>query len=155
MDMRSDPSEILPNLWIGDMFTAADTKFFERAKIKAVVNCTPDIPNYFSNHSIKYHRVNLDDSLQQKDYDDMLKHLPDAIMWLYDHYDKQRLHTYVHCHRGIQRSCTVVAAFLFHTRKPDLKECIKYLIHKRSEAFFGGRSINFIEPLSRVCQKKS
>lgn len=154
LNIKSEPSQILPGLWLGDMFTAGDKQFFSERNIKAVINCTPDVPDYFRNQGVSYHRVNLDDSLQQKDFDDMLEQLPGAVTWLYDKYDLQKLPTYVHCHKGIQRSCTVITAFLFHTRKPDLKECIRYLIHKRPIAFFGGRSINFGSPLSRVCYKK-
>ena len=154
MSIHSDPSEILPNLWIGDLFTAADSQFFRDKNIRAVVNCTPDIPDYFIRECVAYHRVNCDDLLQEKDFSDMLAAIPQAIQWIYHHYDERKRPTFVHCHKGIQRSCTIVAAFLFHTRQPDLKECINFIISKRPIAFFGGRSINFINPLKQTCIKK-
>lgn len=153
--MENKPTEILPGIWLGDMYSAGDYAFFTRNNIKAVLNCTKDIPNFFEDRGVKYHRLNVDDSLNKQDIIDMYKGLPEAIKWIYNRHDKEGLNVYIHCHQGIQRSPTAVIAYLFHTRKRDLKVCIKYVSEKRPIVYFGGKQCNFLWPLVKVCTIKN
>lgn len=152
--MENKPSEILSGVWLGDMYTAGDYAFFVRNNIKAVLNCTKDIPNFFEEKGVKYHKLDVDDSLNPRDTSDMKKGLPAAIKWLYEMHDKKGLNVFIHCHMGVQRSPTATIAYLYHTRKRDLKACIDYVSQKRPVVFFGGKQCNFLWPLTKVCNIK-
>ena len=156
----SIPTEIVPGVWLGDMKTATDQAFFVQNKIGSVLNCTPDVPFYFKDSGVKYYRIAVDDNLEKDQKLLMMHLLPFAVKWLYYQHDDRKgpqNNIFVHCHMGIQRSAAAIVAYLFHTRKKDLRFCIEYVIQKRPVAFNGGNNINFLEPLAAVCspQKSS
>jgi len=149
---ESEPSEILPGLWIGGAIGASNPDFFKKNQIQSVLNCTYDLPNFFEEQGVKYHQLKVNDTLLQKDMVDMFRGLPTAIYWLYDHHDKKKLNVLVHCHQGIQRSVTAVVAYLYHTRIKNLEACINHVIKKRNIAYFQGTRCNFIGPLKNLCK---
>jgi hypothetical protein len=62
-------NKITDRIYLGNIQAAQDKNFFKEKNIKAVLNCTNDIPNYFQNSNIEYMRIPVDDSLKQKDFD--------------------------------------------------------------------------------------
>jgi hypothetical protein len=63
--------EILPGLWLGNRNAAADTKFAADKKIRAVFNCSKDIP--FQQGISRQYRVPVDDSRQEPDISNLEK----------------------------------------------------------------------------------
>jgi dual specificity phosphatase 12 len=152
----TEPSEILPGLWLGNAFTAANGDFFKGNHIKAVINCTPDVPNYFWNCGVSYLRVDVDDTLQDKDFEDMARQLPLAIQRITEQRDLLHKNVLVHCHRGMQRSAAVIVAYLYYfTGIGDLNDCIDFVKSKRSVAFFWGQQVNFMPSLLHLIGSQS
>lgn len=138
-------NEIIPGIWVGDQYAAKNKSFFDKNNIKAVVNCTTDLPNYF-NHSLCYMKLDIDDSLKAKDINKMTKILANTIDFIKIHKKSPIL---IHCHAGIQRSATVCAAYMFHLGMYNgaLDRIVDHMVRKRGVIFYGGRSLNFQESL--------
>ena len=57
--------EILPNLWLGNIKAATDARWLGEKGIKAVFNCTKDIP--FVPTIPRQYRIPVDDNLQEEE----------------------------------------------------------------------------------------
>ena len=144
----NNADEVVPKLWIGDMYSAQSGRFIKDKNIKAVLNLTPDVPNYYHNQGIEYMRLNVNDSLQPLDIRKMSDYLPHAISFIYKNRDLDKKNVLVHCHAGRQRSATCVAAYLKKMNEDnDIKSIIQYLIKKRPQCFHFGQSVNFWQSL--------
>jgi protein-tyrosine phosphatase len=148
-------SEIIPNLYIGNMYTAKNKMFFNKNGIKAVLNLTTNVPNYFAcpNEKIEYMRINVKDSLKEEDFIKMYNYLPCIFSFIYKNLILENKPVLVHCHAGVQRSATAVAAFLMKYNKLPLNTVVKFIISKRPVVFNFGRSINFYKPLLKYQQQ--
>ena len=149
-------SEIIPGLFIGNMNTARNKMFIKNNRIGAVLNCTPDVPNYFSNQrvggdAVEYMRINLNDNAQ--DISKMYRYLPCAVSFIYKNLVLDRKPVLVHCHAGVQRSATMVVAFLMKTKNVNLKEAVYHVLRKRPVVFARGKSINFEKALIRFASE--
>lgn len=147
-------SEIIPGLYIGNMNTAKNKMFFNKKNIRAVLNLTPDVPNYYScpKEKVEYMRISVNDSLQPIDINKMYNYLPCIVSFIYKNLVLERKPVLVHCHAGIQRSAAAVAAFLMKTRKASLDNVVHYMVSKRPIVFNQGRSINFKNSLIQYQQ---
>jgi len=148
MNRLVNVTEIIPGLWIGDMFAAGDRNFMLRNRIGAVLNVTPDVPNHFSDEGIEYMQLVLDDSLKPTDIRKMSNYLPHAVSFIYKNKNVDNKNILVHCHAGRQRSATCVAAYLktMYDHK-TIDEIIQFIISKRPQCFHFGQSVNFWDSL--------
>jgi protein-tyrosine phosphatase len=143
-------SKILPGLWIGNYKCAKNKDFFVKNKIKAVLNCTEDLPNSFMcSKNVEYMRIPVNDSLKEKDFKKMLDYFPVIVEFLYKHVVIEKHNVLVHCWAGRQRSAISVAAFLVKYFNMTPRKAIKYIISQRPEAFHFGKSINFDQSLDK------
>ena len=140
----SNFNEIIPFLYLGNMEIAADPKFFHEHNIKRVVNCTPNVPNYFTD--VEYMRIPVYD--HQNESDKMKMFLLKAVNFIWKPTKDNAV--LVHCVAGISRSSTVVAAYLRYYYISSLLEAINYIIEKRPIAFSNGTRINFSKALLEV-----
>ncbi len=145
--MVRDASQILDGLWIGNVYSSQDQHFLRENNISVIINCTVDVPNLY-NH-IKYYRVSLNDSGKKKDIDKMTKYLPKVVPFLHQEYFKNKKNVLVHCHAGVQRSATVVCAYLTKSTGANLSDVMKFIIKKRPICFSSGRRVNFQESLNK------
>lgn len=73
-----------PWLHIGDKFAAKDFEFIQKARIRNIINCTPErmhagLNNFFkSDKNIKYHRVPIEDNSASR----LLVFLEEALVFL-------------------------------------------------------------------------
>lgn len=139
-------TEIIPGLWVGNQTAAKDPLFFEKFHIQAVINCTKELPNSFS-QTVLYFRVPIDDSGKTEDINKMTQYLPLAIQFLKHQHIIANKHVLIHCHAGIQRSATVAAAYLHSCFNKSIPEAIHQIVRHRPIAFFGGTHFNFKESL--------
>ena len=144
----SKVDKIMNRIYLGNYQAAKDRDFFNKKNIKAVLNCTKDIPNHFANNrDIEYMRIPVEDSLKERDFELMHKFLPAAVEFIHKHADIQKENILTHCWGGRQRSCISIAAYLtaYHNMTPH-QACL-YVLQKRPEAFHHGLSLNFTTSL--------
>lgn len=143
-------TKIMSKLYLGNIQAAQDKEFFKTKKIKAVLNCSKDIPNYFcKDQDIEYMRIAIDDSLKQVDFDKMYHYMPAIIEFIHKHIVLEKHPVFVHCYAGRQRSCCAVAIYLMVKHNMTPAQACKFIMDKRKEAFHFGLSLNFETSLEK------
>ncbi len=144
---KTNYTEILPNLFLGNIDSAQDSKFIKKQNIQVIINCSNNIEHYFLyNTNIKYYRCPIDDSLLDYDINLMKDYLPKFVNIIEEALNNNKP-VLVHCYAGRQRSAVVIAAYLMYKKGLSIEEAYKYIISKRPEAFHYGRSFNFNKSL--------
>lgn len=140
--------EIIPNLYIGNIDGARKLSFLKDKKIKVIINCTKQIPNYYEDikYNFEYYRVPIDDSLLDEDIDLMTILLPKYVN-IIDNALKNNKPVFIHCYAGRQRSASIIAAYLIFKYNLTIDEAYKLIISKREESFHYGKSFNFNKSL--------
>lgn len=134
--------EIISNIWISDYKIALDKEFLKRYNIGVVINCTKDLP--FTNLEIKKYRLAVNDSLQEQDKIDMLNAFPEMLKVIELAYITLTP-ILIYCRVGVQRSPTLIAAFILKLTKCNFEEAVRFIQSKRDIAF--RPSINFSKSL--------
>ena len=133
----SDPAnEILPGLWLGNRVAALDQEFLEGKKIRAVFNCTKDIPFHFS--VTRRYRLPVDDNLQMAEIRNM-------ELWSFEvtykiAHELRRAQQeggaiLVHCAAGMQRSAAACAMYCIASQNASTDQAIEFIQSKRPIAF--------------------
>ena len=98
-------TKILPNLYLGNYQAAKNAEFFKDKKIKAVLNCSKDLPNTFSSkkdkhgvEEVEYMRIPIDDSLKPPDFKKCYELMPVIVEFIYKHIVIQKNNILVHCY---------------------------------------------------------
>jgi len=141
----ANATEIVPHLWLGDDDSSQSDDFLTTQNIKAIVNATTDVPTTKLN--ITYLRVPVNDSRKARDIAIMTIYLPEAVQFVHMNRDHYHRNVLVHCHAGVQRSATVVAAYLMKYYNFTLLQSINYVVSKRPQVFFNGNIVNFMYSL--------
>jgi protein-tyrosine phosphatase len=123
-------NEIIPNLWLGNIQDSCDDLFIINFDI--IINCTKELP--FHNEKCKNIRLPIDDNLQPLELDNMYKCLDMITSYIHKELLKGKK-IFVHCFGGVQRSATVIIAYLVRYTGLSLDECIKCVLSKRSIIF--------------------
>jgi protein-tyrosine phosphatase len=143
-------SKIMSKIYLGNFQAAKDAEFFKDKKIKAVLNCTKDIPNHFQNKKdIEYMRIPIDDSLKEIDIKKLYEFFPCIVEFIHKHAGIQKQNIFIHCYAGRQRSAGSVAAYLMAKYNMTPGEACKFIMDKRPEAFHFGLSLNFEDSLKK------
>jgi protein-tyrosine phosphatase len=143
-------TKIISKLYLGNYQAAKDPEFFKEKKIKAVLNCTKDIPNHFAcKKDIEYMRIPVDDSLRETDFKKMYEFFPVIVEFIHKHIVLQKHNILIHCYAGRQRSAISVAAYLVSKMGMTPADACKYIMDKRKEAFHFGLSLNFEDSLNK------
>lgn len=146
----SKVDKIMNRIYLGNYQAAKDKQFFKDKNIKAVLNCTQDIPNHFANNrNIEYMRIPVEDSLKERDFELMYKFLPAAVEFIHKHADIQKENVFIHCYAGRQRSISCLAGYLISKHKMTPHEACLFALKKRPEAFHFGASLNFSKSLRK------
>jgi protein-tyrosine phosphatase len=140
---KTDPvNEIIPGVWISRWEIAHNPQWLADHNIKAVFNCSKNIPFYPSIQ--KQYRIPVDDNLQPAEIRNMEKWAPE-IAYKIMHEFKSGNPILIHCHAGMQRSTTACAFFLMYKTGDPLISVMRHIKKKRPIAF--EPSPNFIESL--------
>lgn len=102
--------EIYPGLWLGDINSALDKKFLHGKKITCIFNCTRSLPFIEDPYVTAKYRVAVMDNLENEEIQKMYKLLNPTINKLFTMLNDNNV--LVHCHKGKQRSATVIIAYL-------------------------------------------
>ena len=124
--------EILPGLWLGSRVAALDPKWLGEHNIKAVFNCTKDIP--FVESIQRRYRVPVDDNLQDEEIRNLGFWSYEIVFKIMREYQTGQP-ILIHCAAGMQRSAACVAMFLMATKGYNVEEAVKYIRDKRPIAF--------------------
>jgi len=144
----SDWHKIMPKIYLGNMGSAKDKQFFKNKNIKAVLNVTNTVPNYFNSNDIEYMRIPVEDSLKVYDYNKMYQFLQIAADFIYKHAILQKEAILIQCVAGRQRSAICIAAFLVKYKNMTPYEACKFIMERRHESFHFGLSLNFEQSLN-------
>jgi len=130
-------TEIIPHLWLGDATMAKSIPFIQD-NIDLVINCSNDLPFYceqIPSRPIRTYRVPIDDDLTEQSIESMRDHLPRVTALIYRALFEKHQRVLVHCYAGIQRSATVIAAYLMRYHELPLTDVIVLLKSKRIIVF--------------------
>jgi protein-tyrosine phosphatase len=148
--------KVMNRMYLGNFQAAKDKEFFKSKKIKAVLNCTKDIPNHFANNKdIEYMRIPVEDSLKDKDYELMYQFMPIIVEFINKHANIQKNNILIHCWAGRQRSAISIAVFLVSKYGMTPHEACELILSKRPEAFHFGKSLNFDQALNKYYKTMS
>jgi protein-tyrosine phosphatase len=147
-DPLADYNKMTTKIYLGNQDTAKNKKFFREKKIRAVLNCSKDISNYFTNdNNVEYMRIPIDDSLKEIDFKKMYNFFPAIVEFIYKHADIEKHNVFIHCAAGKQRSISAFCAYLMAKKRFSVKKACAYALQKRLEAFHFGTSLNFSKSL--------
>ena len=141
-------AEILEGLYLGDKRAANSADFIKKRKIKAILNCTP-YPNPSKTLGKMEVLIPIHDNSQKQNNDFMYGFFPAAVKYIENHLIKQKQNVLVHCAAGIQRSATIVVAFLMYYFKISAKEAIKITLELKPDIFYEGTEIHFWRALKK------
>jgi hypothetical protein len=134
-DLINNPNpadEILPGLWLGNRIAALDEHWLGERGIKAVFNCTKDIP--FNLSVQRRYRVPVDDNLQPVEIRNLELWAYEIVLKMTREY-KTGQTILVHCAAGMQRSAACVCMFLLASKGYNVEEAIAFIQSKRPIAF--------------------
>jgi len=138
MYKRSKPAdEILPGLWLGNRHAAADPKFAADKNIRAVFNCSKDLP--FQDGIPRQYRVPVDDSRQEPDIGNLEKWSYELVYKISTELRRANAEgsgVLVHCAAGMQRSAASVAMYLIARQGITADQAMAFIRSKREIAFF-------------------
>jgi hypothetical protein len=126
------PRQVLDRVWIGSIETAQREHFMRDNGIGLIINCTRHVPSPFL-HDIPTYRIPIDDASEWTPL--FRKH----ILIVTDHIHRVLTTTdasiLVHCHAGVSRSSTVVAAYLVRYQGFSPENAIAYIQSMKPETF--------------------
>lgn len=153
-----DYNNIVSKVFIGNYHSARSKEFFQKHNIKAVLNCTKDLPNSFrSSADIEYMRIPIDDSLREVDIRKLIDYFPAATAFIDKHARIQKHNILVHCVEGSQRSCAAVSAYLMGFYNMSARKAVEVVLTRRNKAFHHGSNVNFEKSLltwSKILEKR-
>lgn len=145
----TEPTEILPGIYVGDQWVAEDENFFKDKNIVRVINCTATLPFYFPSRA-QYFRIPIDDSPDEMSNNIMAAYLLPAVKFALMTPPSKGKGVLIHCHAGVSRSCTVAVAILRVCCTKTVRDAMNILMLKRDVAFFRGLHVNFERALYSV-----
>jgi len=121
----TQPTEIIDNLYLGNIYNAADSTMMDSIKIDTIINVSRNISNYFPS-KFKYINIQIDDLNSEMFSDEVLEVI--AHMHRIMNSNKKLL---VHCLMGSSRSATIVILYLIKYNKMSVDEAYKFIKSKR------------------------
>lgn len=106
------PTHVIDNIYLGSAHNAAMLTDLQDLNIKAVINVTKEIPNFFP-ECFQYIRYNLYDNNQHS----IEKYLEDGYRQILNHRDNTEGNILIHCYMGASRSASLVIYYLMKTMK--------------------------------------
>ena len=133
-------SEIITGLFCGDASAALAP---ENEKFDCILNIAREVP--FSSclaDSVETHKYDIiDDDMQDEDMQlKMLHSFPEACNIIKNSLESNRL-VLVHCLEGMQRSCSIIMAYLLHSMSYHQAFC--HITTKHEVAFDRGSFVHF------------
>lgn len=142
--------KIIPNIYIGNIQASQNKQFFDSENIKAVLNCTFSLPNFYChNPDIEYLRIPVHDNDAQRDWYYFYTFFPVATEFIYKNAVIENKNILIHCNQGKQRSATVLAAYLIKFYEIDIPSACNQILKYFPGAFNDGQHLNFNSSLQK------
>eukprot|EP01006_Ploeotia_vitrea_P014522 TRINITY_DN39385_c0_g1_i1.p1 TRINITY_DN39385_c0_g1~~TRINITY_DN39385_c0_g1_i1.p1 ORF type:complete len:269 (+),score=6.24 TRINITY_DN39385_c0_g1_i1:98-904(+) len=127
-DMINKPAQILPFLWLGSVDQATNVAHLQSVGIKRILNCAP---GQCRNHAMRerlYGTSFVYDAIWANDeeYYDLLGEHFDTAFTLIEDARRNEQPILVHCFAGINRSATIVIAYLMAHAKWSLMRAVAH-----------------------------
>ncbi|KAI0087434.1 protein-tyrosine phosphatase-like protein [Irpex rosettiformis] len=119
-------SEVLPNLWIGNIRDALDIEGLKQRNIRSILTAMRGTVK------VKETMNQLQIDLIDTDDEDILKHLVTCVTFVQAELDKGR-GVLVHCVAGISRSASIVAAYLMYSHNLTLTDALNLIRESRPD----------------------
>jgi protein-tyrosine phosphatase len=163
-------NEIIHGIYLGSVEASENIEFIKEKNISVIVNCSKDIKDTFSlnllkniedapteiqewlynnSYYIKYHRIPINDSGRNEDIEKFYQYTIQLLPIIKKEYCMGK-NILIHCLAGVQRSASFTVALLMYYYKKPLNEMISYVINKKANVFFFGKTNNFIDALIKV-----
>lgn len=123
---RNHIDRVINHLYIGNIYTALNEDILRENNIQVVVNCTTDIPFLDADFIKDGYRCELEDDKSQEQMEHMLSSFKYILDIIKTHIDNNE-NVFVHCRAGVQRSASIVVAYLMKYNNFELKDAITYL----------------------------
>ena len=134
-------SEILPNLYIGNMQDATNM-----IDVDFVINCTSTLPFY--SPTARGIRIKIEDNGNPEEFEKLYDYVQNSNLFhLMDLCLEEKKTILVHCMGGFQRSCSLVACYLIYKLQLNPTQAIEFIRQKRPIAFFG--NVNFLHAIQK------
>lgn len=126
-------TEIIPNLYVGNITAANSPSILYKLKISNVISVIHErkINNY---SNIEYYSFDVLDNLSNKEINNFYNNLDYFVNIIHDKLQKQEK-VFIHCYRGSQRSCSLIAAYLMKYNDMSYRQSIRYIKKKHNLAF--------------------
>jgi len=123
MYQSEEPSEILPNIFLGSAFHSKNGKLLQKLGITHILNVAEEVELNDGN-GFKVHHVKLHDTLEETVHFETIFEFIDSM----EPHEK----ILIHCMAGISRSSTVVIGYLMRNNKWDTKTALTFVTSKRA-----------------------
>jgi protein phosphatase slingshot len=134
-------SQILPNLFLGNIGAAKSKKLLEQHNIKYILRVLK-IKDWIYEGEFAYHIVEIEDH----DDIEIMHHFNDAVEFIQQKMDLEDGNVFVHCQQGKSRSASFVIAYLINKHGMSLKDALAYVKERRPVAH---PNPGFIEQLEK------
>ena len=119
------PSKIFPFLWLGSKINAYDHELLMGKKeipkkVTLVINISKKIENKFEDEGIIYIQIPLHDNIDSP--------IMNFFEETFHHIERARIRNeivFVHCHKGISRSATIVIAYIMRFLEKKFLDALK------------------------------
>jgi dual specificity phosphatase 12 len=147
--MQTPVDQIIPNLWVGNIYSALNNDFLQKNNIQLVINCTLNIE--FTNLQINKIRIPVNDDLKLESNKILLAYGIKVVDYIKEALDNN-VGVLVHCMAGMQRSTSIVAMYLMKYYGFNLEDSINFIKSRRPIAFYN--NVNFSTAL-KIYEKKN
>tara|TARA_Y100001970_G_C14192643_1_gene836265 strand:- start:1361 stop:1873 length:513 start_codon:yes stop_codon:yes gene_type:complete len=140
---RNHIDKIVEHLYIGNIYTALNKNVLKNNHIDVIINCSTDIP-FIEDTTITTYRFPLEDDKSDKYINIMTSSLEHYVNIIEKHIQNNE-NVLVHCRAGVQRSASLVVAYIMKYLKLDLENATLFVKNCRHCIFFP--SMNFRKSL--------
>ena len=141
---------IVPYLYLGNC-ESISSENLNTLGIELVINATKTCPFQLEDGIIRNIRIPIDDDLSMSTNIKMYRYIK-LILPIVDSYIKNKKPVFINCMAGMQRSATIVAAYLIEYRGYNVESAIYYIRKRRPIAFRPGP--NFLHTLNMLYLSK-
>ncbi|RDX50018.1 phosphatases II [Lentinus brumalis] len=125
-DFFPQASEIIPGLFVADLYTATSPAVVKELEITHVVSVVQK-PDWRYPRNIRHLCVPVEDRTDE----DLLRYLDYTVPWIRDALARENGRVLVHCVWGMSRSASVVVAYLIAARSMSLDEALRIVRGRR------------------------